>query len=132
MCVWQNSGKLIETSPENQGWKNSLLQRSVAAERGFNMEYEKNDMAQASMILGILSIVGICCCYGGIVFGSLAILFALLSRNGQEMTGNGKIGLITGSIGMGISILMLLAIFGWGIADLLSRSFSAPGGGIHV
>ena len=73
---------------------------------------QKNDMALTSMILGIASIVLSCCCYLGMILGRLAIIFAALSRV-DEMHRQAKTGLITGIIGMVLSIFaigILLAI----------------------
>lgn len=73
---------------------------------------QKNDMALTSMILGIASIVLSCCCYLGMILGSLAIIFAALSRV-DEMHRQAKTGLITGIIGMVLSMFaigILLAI----------------------
>ena len=41
---------------------------------------QKNDMAAASMVLGIVSIVLSCCCFLGMMLGSLAVILAALSR----------------------------------------------------
>lgn len=89
-------------------------------------------MAVASMILGIISIVSICFC-GGVFFGSLAILFAFLSKTGSEMDNNAKIGLITGGIGLGLSILIIIGIFGLGLAGaFMESSHAIYGGGMHA
>lgn len=68
---------------------------------------QKNDMALTSMILGIASIVLSCCCYLGMILGSLAIIFAALSRIDQ-MHRQAKIGLITGIIGLVVSIFAVV------------------------
>ena len=78
------------------------------------MVQERNEMGQASMILGIISIVGVCCCYGGLVFGSLAIILALLSKTEEKLSDNARIGMITGIIGIGLSLTALIGIFGMG------------------
>lgn len=98
------------------------------------MEKKKNNMALASMILGIISIVTVCCCYGGIIFGSLAILLALLSKTEDEMESNAKTGLITGCIGLGLSVFAFGGLIMWNLA---SGAFHDAGimhhvGGIHV
>ena len=86
------------------------------------MDYESNksyidvrsaSMSIASMVMGIVGLVMSCCVYPAIIFGSLAIIFALLSRGG-EMTTNGyaKAGLILGIIGIVCGILfMIYALF---------------------
>ena len=89
-------------------------------------------MAVASMILGIISIFSICFC-GGVFFGSLAILFAFLSKTDGEMESNAKVGLITGGIGLGLSILVILGLFGLGLAGaLMDSSYMIHGGGMHA
>lgn len=82
------------------------------------MDYESNKsyiemrsagMSIASMIMGIVGLVMSCCVYPAIIFGSLAIIFALLSRGG-EMTTNGyaKAGMILGIIGIVCGILFMV------------------------
>ncbi len=93
------------------------------------MDYEPNKsyiemrsagMSVASLIIGILGLVMSCCIYPPIIFGSLAIIFALLSRGGEmHMNSYAKAGLILGIIAIicGIlffiySVLTLLLQFG--------------------
>lgn len=65
-------------------------------------------MAIASLVLGIAGLVMSCCIYPAIIFGSLAIILALLSRGGEMTTnGYGKAGLILGIIGIICGILFL-------------------------
>lgn len=61
---------------------------------------QKNNMALASMIIGILSIVLSCCCYLGVILGSLAVILAGLSRIDEKMTGQATAGMVTGIIGI--------------------------------
>lgn len=61
---------------------------------------QKNTMALVSMILGIISIVLSCCCFLGMILGSLAVILAALSRGDGKMSGHAKAGLITGIVGM--------------------------------
>ncbi|TGY96669.1 DUF4190 domain-containing protein [Petralouisia muris] len=85
------------------------------------MDYESNKsyiemrsagMSVAAMIMGILGLVMSCCVYPAIVFGSLAIIFALLSRGGEMHTnGYAKAGLILGIIGIVCGILFLMYSF---------------------
>lgn len=85
------------------------------------MDYESNKsyiemrsagMSVASTILGILSLIMCCCIYPAIIFGSLALIFALLSRGG-EMTMNSyaTAGMILGIIGIVLGILFLIYAF---------------------
>ena len=75
-------------------------------------------MALGSMVVGIISIVASCCCCGGIIFGSLAVVLACLSRVETYFDKQAKTGLICGIIGMvlsvaaGVVILVYLASAG--------------------
>ena len=65
-------------------------------------------MAIASLILGIAGLAMSCCIYPAIIFGSLAIILALLSRGGEMTTsGYSKIGLILGIISIVCGILFV-------------------------
>lgn len=76
------------------------------------MQEQSNNLALASMICGILSIVLSCCCCVGVVPGSLAILFACLSRVEESFNKRAKIGLITGIVGllMAAAVIVLLLV----------------------
>ena len=68
-----------------------------------------NNMALASLILGVLSIL-LCCCGGfGIILGAVGIVLAILSRGREPMETNAKvgIGLSIGGIVLGIVVLVL-------------------------
>lgn len=72
------------------------------------IEKRSPSMAIASMILGIAGLAMCCCIYPAIVFGSLSIIFALLSRGGEmTFSGYGKAGLILGIIAIVLGILLL-------------------------
>lgn len=75
-----------------------------------------NNMATASLVMGILSLVSCCCYYVSFIFCGLGILFALLSRTGEPMVGRAKVGL-----GLSIVGLVLAAVL-WG--GLLIMGFS--------
>jgi len=65
-------------------------------------------MAVASLVLGILSIITCCCIYSALILGSLAIIFALLSRGGEmKMTSMSTVGMILGIIGIVFGILFI-------------------------
>lgn len=73
------------------------------------IEKRSQSMAIASMAMGIAGLVLGCCIYPAIIFGSLAIIFALLSRGGEMTTnGYGKAGLILGVIAIIFGILFLI------------------------
>lgn len=74
------------------------------------MQSQKNNMATASLVMGILSIVLSCCCFIGLMFSSLGILFACLSKVNETFEGHAKAGLITSIVGLVISIVLMI---GW-------------------
>ena len=80
----------------------------------------QSSMALASLIMGIIGIVTSCCCYGGLIFGSLGILFALLSKAGDTMEGYARAGLITSVIGLFLAAMALIFVFGIMSSSLLS------------
>ena len=65
-----------------------------------------NGVSVASLVLGIASIVSLCCGGFGIPIGALGIIFALLSRRGRHMNTQAKVGM-----GLSIGSLALTAIF---------------------
>ncbi|WP_124066759.1 DUF4190 domain-containing protein [Clostridium sp. E02] len=69
----------------------------------------QNNMALASLVMGIIGIVTSCCCYGGLIFGSLGILFALLSRTEGRFDKYAKAGLITSIIAFALVIVVIFA-----------------------
>lgn len=84
----------------------------------------QSTMALASLVMGILGIVTSCCISGGLLFGSLGILFALLSRTEERLEGYAKAGLITSIISLvmvcllgivGIILLVVAIVDGGGV-----------------
>ena len=73
---------------------------------------DQNNMALASLVMGILGIITSCCCYGGVIFGSLGILFALLSRTEDRFEGYAKAGLITSAIAIVLVVLVAIVFIG--------------------
>lgn len=69
----------------------------------------QSNMALASLVMGIIGIVTSCCCYGGLIFGSLGVLFALLSKTEDRFEGYAKAGLITSIIGVVMAVLLGIA-----------------------
>lgn len=80
---------------------------------------KQSGLALASLIMGILGIVTACCCYLGVLFGSLGIIFALLSKTEEKLAGYAKAGLITSCIAFGLSVL---AVFFYIFIALMSSS----------
>ena len=55
------------------------------------IEMRSAGMSVASLVMGILGLAMGCCVYPPVIFGSLAILFALLSKGGElHMNSYGK------------------------------------------
>ena len=70
---------------------------------------EKNNMATASLVMGILSLCSICCCMlFGVVFGVLGIIFAIMSKKGDKMDGQARAGLILSIIGIAVTVLVII------------------------
>lgn len=67
-------------------------------------------MSTASLVLGICSLV-LMCCGAGPLFGALGIIFAILSRTGKDMDGNAKVGLGLSIAGTIVSIIVYIAYF---------------------
>lgn len=75
-----------------------------------------NNMATASMVLGIIALVTFCCYYTVLPLGGLAILFGILSRPEGKFAGQAKAGMIMGSIAMVLMVIL------WGV--FLAIAFS--------
>lgn len=87
-----------------------------------NSNNTNNGFSLASLILGITSIVFICC--GGFVFGSLGIVLAILSREAGPMTSQAKVGLGLSISGLTISLLLVpIAIFSYIPGSSFSNDF---------
>ena len=69
---------------------------------------QQSNMALASLIMGIIGIVT-SCCFGGIIFGSLGILFALLSKTEDKFEGYANAGLITSAISLVLTVILGVA-----------------------
>ena len=79
----------------------------------YNPNYQQprpNGMATASMVIGILSIAGLCCGgLGGLMLGSLALILSLLSRRSSEpRSSQALVGMITGIISMVMGFVIFL------------------------
>ena len=75
-------------------------------------EEPSNGMAVASMVLGILALIGILFIYPAIILGSLSIILALLSRGKSlKMHGQAKTGVITSIIAIGSDIAIFATAF---------------------
>lgn len=66
-------------------------------------------MDHISMIFGLLSVVNICIVYPALIFGALAIVFALLSRGGEMLLSyRSKTAIALGSVSIAIVIIMII------------------------
>ncbi len=104
---------------QNNGWNNNLYQNGQY--NGWNQTpYQTpnrsplrstNSMAAASLVMGILSVVLICCGFS-FCFGALGIIFALLSRRNGPMEPQAKagLGLSIGGTVIGIALIIFLTI----------------------
>ena len=106
-----------QPTPQNSYYRDEYRQ---AANPAYTQPQKQSSMALASLIMGIIGIVPSCCCYGGVIFGSLGILFALLSKMGDTMEGYAKAGLITSIIALFLAAMAMIFLFGMMSSSLLS------------
>ena len=81
---------------------------------------KQNNMALASLIMGIIGIVTFCSCYGGLIFGSLGIVFALLSKTEDHFEGNAIAGLITSIIALVLTVIVFILFVAFVLPDKLT------------
>ena len=106
-----------QPTPQNSYYRDEYRQ---AANPAYTQPQKQSSMALASLIKGIIGIVTSCCCYGGVIFGSLGILFALLSKMGDTMEGYAKAGLITSIIALFLAAMAMIFLFGMMSSSLLT------------
>lgn len=71
-----------------------------------------NLLATAALICAILGIVSVCCLYGAFIFGSLAIVFGLLSRGARKKAiGTARTAILIGTAAILVSIVITVASF---------------------
>ena len=89
---------------------------------------QKNGKATAALVLGIISLIGICIPIAGIICGIIAIILAVMAKKEGSTDGKQKAGMILGIIGIFISIIMWIVnaviLAGSGILDQISSSIS--------
>jgi hypothetical protein len=88
---------------------------------------QNNTMGLVSMILGIISIPGICCAILGIVLGAAALVLGILgmkkAKAGEASNrGQALAGVICGSIGLGLSIISAIA----GATNMMTNFSTSP------
>jgi|GEM_PF-424129 len=87
-------------------------------------QIKTNGYAIASMVLGIVSIPLVCCCYIGIIPAILAVIFGFVARNQikespypQKGNGMALAGIITGFCSIGLIIILLALSFSQGFSN---------------
>lgn len=68
-------------------------------------------MSIAALILGALSIVCSCCGVGGIIFGALGIIIAVMSKGRESMQTPSKIGLGLSIAGLILGIILTVMLY---------------------
>ena len=117
-----------------QGYAPNRYQPSTGGpQQGYNqgpqyqMQYQTeikaapNGMATASLVMGILSLVCCWCGYVGIAFGSLGIIFALLSKRDEPMSGQAKTGLTLSIIGLVLAVIAIVLFLLMDASSLMSE-----------
>ena len=66
---------------------------------------QKNGKAVAALVLGIVSLLGLCIPLAGIICGIIAIILAVMAKKEGSTDGKQKAGMILGIIGIVISIV---------------------------
>lgn len=75
-------------------------------------EEPANGLAVASMVLGVLALISLIAVYPAIIFGSLSIILALLSRGGSlKMNSSAKTGAITSVIALSCNVAVFAMAF---------------------
>lgn len=106
-------------SSSQQGFSKTEYSQNTHPQQGFpqySSSSNSNSMSTAAMVLGICSIVFICC-GGSIILGTVGIILALLSRGSGTMDGRAKTGLILSIVGLSLCIVIWGAYFIWFIAS---------------
>ena len=89
---------------------------------------QKNGKAVAALVLGIVSLLGLCIPLAGIICRIIAIILAVMAKKEGSTDGKQKAGMILGIIGIVISIIMWIVnaviLAGSGILDQISSSIS--------
>ncbi|NCB93839.1 MAG: DUF4190 domain-containing protein [Clostridia bacterium] len=108
---YNNQGNPWNQNQNNQN--NQWNQNNPYNNQGYRpLHSSPNGFMVASLVMGILSIVLICCGFS-FFFGALGILFAILSRREGKMEAQAKVGLglsIAGTV-LGL-VIILIALFG--------------------
>lgn len=88
---------------------NEPISENISVQNNNDNSNKSNGMATASLVLGILAVISICCVYGSYIFGSIAITLGLLSRGRHtKLSKNALIGTILSIVGMVISTFIIV------------------------
>ena len=105
------TGQRLPVTNQNQPGGSSQYQTQYQTQyQSYPPVYqEKNNMATAALVMGILSLCSVCCCMlFGIVFGVLGVIFAIMSKKGDKMDGQARAGLILSIIGIAVTVLVII------------------------
>lgn len=79
-------------------------------EKAYNGNDADNPFASAALFMGILAILTSCTVIISIIFGSLGILFAILTkRRKKSLPSHAYVGVITSAVGTCLSLALLVA-----------------------
>jgi len=85
---------------------------------------QSNGLALTSMILGIISIVMVCCCaYISPLLGIAAIVLGFMGKSKGQSGGMSMAGIITGAFGALAAIVLLILVFSGAIEPMDMREF---------
>ena len=103
----QGNGSFQEGQPPQQNWQNNQYSPYNQPPRK-----QKNGLALASMLLGIISLINCCIPFFQFPLATAAIVLAIISKKGRPFHGFAIAGLVIGIISVLISIGMT---FYWGL-----------------
>ncbi len=69
---------------------------------------QNSGKATASLVLGIISMVGLCSPIVGIICGIIALVLSFMAKKDGTVNGKQKAGLILGIIGIVLSVVMMI------------------------
>lgn len=68
-------------------------------------------LGTASVVLGILSIIGAACCCGGLPFGITGLILGCVSSGKGNRSGSATAGIVTSAIGIVLGVICSLLVF---------------------